>query len=186
VADISVSIPLSVDIRARVAVRLTSQRDEFETFFLDNYDSVLRLLVVMTGSHEQATDATQEAFIRAHARWSRIRSYESPAGWVRRIAINRSRDTYRSDRRRRLRELAHSTGEPSQPSEMVESVTMALVMLEPLSPRQREVASLFYIDDRSVIEISSILGLSEGTVKSHLSEARAALRSAVDRDQVET
>jgi len=180
------SIPLSVDMRARAVVRLTSQRDEFETFFLDNYDSVLRLLVVMTGSHEQATDATQEAFIRAHARWSRVRTYDSPAGWVRRIAINRSRDTFRSDRRRRSRELAQPTTQPSEPSEMVEPLTMALDMLAPLSPRQREVASLFYIDDRSVIEIAHILGLNEGTVKSHLSAARSTLRDAVDRDQVDT
>ncbi len=165
---------------------MTSRRDEFETFFLDNYDGVLRLLIVMTGSREHATDATQEAFIRAHARWSKIRHYDSPAAWVRRIAINRSRDTFRSDRRRRSRELAQPTTELSQPSEAVESLAVALDMLAPLSPRQREVASLFYIDDRSVTEIADILGLSEGTVKSHLSEARSTLRSAVDRKQVET
>ena len=69
---------------------------------------------------------------------------------------------------------------------MVEPLTMALDMLAPLSPRQREVASLFYIDDRSVIEIAHILGLNEGTVKSHLSAARSTLRDAVDRDQVDT
>ena len=50
------------EVYAQFEVRVTSRRDEFESFFLANYDSVLRLLVVMTGSYEQATDATQEAF----------------------------------------------------------------------------------------------------------------------------
>lgn len=165
---------------------MRSRRDEFETFFLDNYDRVLGLLVATTGSHEQARDATQEAFIRAHAQWSKIRTYDSPAGWVRRIAINRSRDNFRSDRRRRTRELAQQTTRQSQPSDVVESLAVALQLLAPLSPRQREVASLFYIDDRSVNEIAGILGLSDGTVKSHLSEARAVLRVSVHRNQVDT
>ncbi len=165
---------------------MTARRDEFESFFLANYDNVLRLLVVMTGSHEQATDATQEAFIRAHARWSRVRNYDSPGAWVRRIAINKSRDTFRSDRRRRSRELAQTHPQPVQPSESVESLTIAHQMLAPLPPRQREVATLFYIDDRSVTEIAQILDLNEGTVKSHLSEARASLRADIDRNSVDT
>jgi len=170
----------------RIEARVTARRDEFESFFLANYDSVLRLLIVMTGSHEQATDATQEAFIRAHARWSRVRNYDSPGAWVRRIAINKSRDTFRADRRRRSRELAHPTREQAPSTESVDSLTIAQQMLAPLPPRQREVATLFYIDDRSVGEIAHILGLNDGTVKSHLSEARASLRTAVDRDSVDT
>ena len=48
--------------------------------------------------------------------------------------------------------------------------------------RQREVATLFYVDDRSVSDIAYILRLNEGTVKFHLSEARDRLRQLVERD----
>jgi RNA polymerase sigma-70 factor (ECF subfamily) len=58
-------------------------------------------------------------------------------------------------------------------------------LLMKLPDRQREVAALFYVDDRSVVEIAGILGLNEGTVKSHLSSARDSLRRLVERDGAE-
>ncbi len=159
--------------------------DEFERFFLANYDAVLRVLVVTTGDRERATDATQEAFIRAYARWSKIRGYESPAGWVRRVALNASRDSFRSDRRRRRREEAMPAVTELPHADGYHATSSAHEMLRILPARQREVATLFYVDDRSVAEIASILQLNEGTVKSHLSDARERLRSVIDRNEAQ-
>lgn len=151
---------------------------EFETFFLAHHDEVLRSLDGMLADHEAAVDATQDAFIRAHARWSTIRTYEAPQAWVRRIAINASRDRMRSERRRRDREVtAHATAEPSPTDRLVADAGVQ-ELLDGLAPRQREVAELFYVKDRSVDEIAEQLGLSPGTVKSQLSEARVRLRRA--------
>ena len=77
---------------------------EFEVFFLEHHDDTLRSLDAILNDHEAAIDATQDAFIKAHARWSVIRTYDAPQAWVRRIAINASRDRLRSERRRRDRE----------------------------------------------------------------------------------
>lgn len=173
----------SVGRRWRVGVNVPTLDDEFERFFLANYDAVLRVLVVTTGDRERAIDATQEAFIRAYARWSKIRGYESPAGWVRRVALNASRDSYRSDRRRRRREEAVPTA--LEAPQGYHSDSSAHEMLQILPDRQREVATLFYVDDRSVAEIASILQLNEGTVKSHLSDARDRLRSVIDRNEAQ-
>ena len=49
-------------------------------------------------------------------------------------------------------------------------------LLGQLAPRQREIAALFYVEDRSVDDIATTLGVSVGTVKSQLSEARQRLR----------
>lgn len=157
--------------------------DEFEQFFLANYEAVLRVLVLTTGDRERATDATQEAFIRAYARWSKIRAYESPAGWVRRVALNASRDSFRSDRRRRRREESLSGQQPR--TDQYHGESSAHELLQTLPDRQREVATLFYVDDRSVAEIASILQVNEGTVKSHLSSARERLREVVDRNEAQ-
>ncbi len=156
--------------------------DEFEQFFLENYQAVLHVLALTTGDHERATDATQEAFIKAYARWSKIRTYDSPAAWVRRVAINASRDALRSDHRRRRREEAQPFGDEPSAADKSTSDANAFRLLGKLSDRQREVATLFYVDDRSVAEIASILGLSEGTVKSHLAAARDRLRGLVEQD----
>jgi RNA polymerase sigma-70 factor, ECF subfamily len=159
----------------RHEVCMTSSDNEFEAFFLANYDAVLRVLVLTTGDRERATDATQEAFIKAYAKWSRIRAYDSPASWVRRVAINSSRDTIRSERRRRRREQATQPVDATQ-SDQYRSESPARDMLLALPKRQREVATLHYVDDRSVNEISRILRLNEGTVKFHLAQARDRLR----------
>ena len=169
--------------RWRLGVNVPTLDDEFERFFLANYDAVLRVLVLTTGDRERATDATQEAFIRAYARWSKIRGYQSPAGWVRRVALNASRDSFRSDRRRRRREEAVPAITETPDRYHVESSAHEILRILP--DRQREVATLFYVDDRSVAEIAAILQVNEGTVKSHLSDARDRLRSVIDRNEAQ-
>jgi RNA polymerase sigma-70 factor (ECF subfamily) len=161
---------------------LMSSDDEFEQFFLAHYDAVLSILVLTTGDRERATDATQEAFIKAYSKWSRIRNYDAPSAWVRRVAINASHDSFRSDRRRRRREQALPSEPLDAQSDRYSSDSTASDLLGVLPTRQREVATLFYVDDCSVAEISSILGLTEGTVKYHLSHARESLRKLLADD----
>lgn len=153
--------------------------DEFERFFATEYDDVLRSVAASTGNRETAVDATQDAFIKAHLHWPVIRAYDSPVAWVRRAAINASRDRERAERRRRGREAAVHTAEIAEERpehEGLEADESAQHLLDQLAPRQREVATMFYVDDRSVDDIASALGLSVGTVKSQLSEARQRLR----------
>ena len=170
----------------RAEGRVTSNDSEFEKFFLANYDAVLRILVLTTGDRERATDATQEAFIKAYGRWTKIRSYDSPASWVRRIAINSCRDSMRSERRRRRREAADQPAVPTSHADQYVSESFARDLLAGLPRRQREVATLFYVDDRSINDIAKILRLNDGTVKFHLSQARDRLRLLLDANETPT
>jgi RNA polymerase sigma-70 factor (ECF subfamily) len=151
---------------------------EFERFFVTQYDSILRALDAATGDHEVAVDATQDAFIKAHTRWSLIRTYEAPDTWVRRVAINVSRDRMRSERRRRNREATHDPSAQLSTTDQFEADANVRALLDQLPQRQREVARLFYVDDHSVDDIARQLGVSSGTVKSYLAEARDRLRHA--------
>jgi RNA polymerase sigma-70 factor (ECF subfamily) len=160
--------------------------DSFERFFLAHYDSIVRSLTMITGDHERASDAAQEAFIKAYARWGSLRSYDLPEAWVRRVAINRCRDTHRSDRRRADRERPDVAPPTSSPADGVVGRTIAVQLVQHLPPRQRTVAVLFYLDDLSIEEIARTLGLRVGTVKFHLSKARHRLREVLLRDGVET
>jgi RNA polymerase sigma factor (sigma-70 family) len=64
--------------------------------------------------------------------------------------------------------------------------TVATDLLRDLPTRQREVATLFYVDDRTVAEIAMILRVNEGTVKYHLSHARDGLRKLLDEGRCES
>jgi RNA polymerase sigma-70 factor (ECF subfamily) len=162
----------------RSAVELEA---EFAAFFAAHHDAVLRSLTSAVGNDDEAAvDATQDAFIKAHARWSTIRTYDKPEAWLRRIAINTSRDRRRSDRQRRGREVAAEAATDSAAYDLdVEHLGADEAVREILSqlpPGQRTVATMYYIDDRSTDDIATALDISAGTVKSQLAEARARLR----------
>ena len=160
--------------------------DCFERFFLANYDSIVRSLTMITGDHERASDAAQEAFIKAYAKWGTLRSFDLPEAWVRRVAINRCRDSHRSDRRRADRERPNLAAPTSSPADGVVGMSLATHLVQHLTPQQRSVAILFYLDDMSIEQIGLTLGLRAGTVKFHLSKARQRLREVLQKEEVET
>ena len=163
---------------------VASAGDSFEQFFTLEHDRVLRSIEALVGNREIAVDATQDAFIKAHLHWKTLSTYDAPAAWVRRAAINASRDQQRSDRRRRDREATVSASDVTRRPDDAEHISAddaTRELLRELSDGQREVATMFYVDDRSVDDIANSLGVSVGTVKSQLSEARQRLRRLVQQ-----
>jgi RNA polymerase sigma-70 factor (ECF subfamily) len=161
---------------------------EFERFFVANFDDLVRSLTAITGDREQAADCVQEAFVKAYARWRRVCRMDSPVTWVRRVAINKSRDTHRSERRRRRREdRVHATPDGPDPGVVPDSADVVagemntIAMLQQLPHRQRSVAALFYLEDAGINEIADSLGISPGAVKFHLNKARGNLRPLVEK-----
>lgn len=73
--------------------------DVSELFELE-YERLVRSLGVAFDP-ESAADAVQEAFIKADRDWSNVGALESPAGWVRRVAVNRLLNGRRNRVRRR-------------------------------------------------------------------------------------
>ena len=67
-----------------------------EDVFEHDYDRLVRALTIVAGDRETAADAVQEAFVRRVRGWDRLATYEDPAGWVRRVALNQIRDHQRS------------------------------------------------------------------------------------------
>ena len=172
-------------VLARTAALVGNQAD-FDDFFSAHYDQLVGSLTAITGDREVATDCVQEAFIQAFARWNRVRRYDKPVTWVRRVAINRSRDTHRSSSRRRRREdrfSHHPLPLAPSPAEQVGSELDLVQLLNKLSPRQRSVAALFYVEDLPIAEIADSLGLSGGTVKFHLNKARQSLQVLLETEE---
>ena len=133
-----------------------------------------------SGDAEQAADAVQEAFVRAHVRWRRLRHYEDPVGWIRRVAINLVRDQHRRSKRKD-RALARLAAVPAAP-EGVPRHDGLDELLDELPPQQRTAVALYYVEDLSVAEIATAMGLADGSVKSHLHDARRRLRTVIGEE----
>jgi RNA polymerase sigma-70 factor (ECF subfamily) len=132
-----------------------------------------------TGNWTDAEDLTQEAFLAAYQRWDEVADYDSPAAFVRRVVANKSVSSFRSKARERLA-LSRLPSPKVVDTEGRDPAFWASVGRLPM--RQRHVIALHYLDDRSVADIASVLGVAEGTVKAHLHAARKALASMLGTD----
>ncbi len=165
---------------------------EFDAFFSQHWAPTVRMLTVATGDAAIAADAAQDAFVRAYARWGRIRRYDAPVAWVRKVALNRCRDLHRSDQRRRHREertamLDGTGGSWEGPPVGLDldhdgDLTQAL---SGLPDRQRTAVALHYVADMSVRDVADAMGISEGAVKFNLHQGRARLAEVLGKDRAE-
>lgn len=154
---------------------------DFEELFEHEYPRLVRALRRVD---DDATDAVQEAFIQAFVRWKRVGKLDDPAGWVRRVAVNRLHNARRSRTRRdsAVEMLAARHAPPSGGPEADHDLRGAVARL---TPQQRVTVALFYGADLSVVEVADAMNLSEGTVKSHLHAARARLRELLTESRHE-
>jgi RNA polymerase sigma-70 factor (ECF subfamily) len=158
--------------------------EEFSAFYAATYQRLLGQLVLLSGDHAEAEDALQEAFARAAVRWRRLRSYEAPEAWVRRVALNLTRMAARR-LRRRTAALLRLGSAPAAAELSAETIDL-LVALRALPVAQRQVLVLHHLVGLPVAEVARELGLPVGTVKTRLARGRRALagRLALDPEEV--
>ncbi|MEV6395777.1 SigE family RNA polymerase sigma factor [Streptomyces sp. NPDC051907] len=150
--------------------------EEFEEFYAHSVKQLVGQVYLMTGDLHEAQDVVQEAFVRGWGRRARLSREAGPEAWIRtvawRLAISRWRRRGRAAEAWHRREGGLPDAAPSP-----DPGTVALVAaLRQLPERQRRVAVLHYVCDLTVAEVAAETGISAGTVKTHLSRARAALR----------
>lgn len=157
---------------------LSAQATDVTTLFNLHYARLVRSLTVICGNSEEAADAVQEAFVKAHLKWRKISTYDDPVGWIRRVAINKVRDGHRSKVRhdRAVERMGHqATLTAEQPA-----IDEVAELLSTLPKQQRAAAAMFYVEQLSVLEIADALEISEGAVKFHLHQARQKLRAHIE------
>jgi len=127
---------------------------------------------------EAAADAVQEAFLAADRRWGRVGALDDPAGWVRRVAINRLLNGRRNRLRRNELLLAIR---PAPADAGLDPMDLDLLAaLRALPRQQRLVICLHHLGGYPVAEVAGYLDIAPGTVKSHLHDARKSLRRTLE------
>jgi DNA-directed RNA polymerase specialized sigma24 family protein len=171
-ASIGMNAETSADPRGRAGVRPGS----FEEFYAGAADSVYRALAVALADAFLAREARDEAMARAYARWDEVMRCANPPGWVFRVGFNWATSWQR--KLRRERPLTDRDGWPGAVPHRVDptdpDLTGALLRL-PVT--QRAVVVCRFLFDLDTAETAEVLAVAEGTVRSRLSRAMAALRT---------
>jgi RNA polymerase sigma-70 factor (ECF subfamily) len=150
------------------------------------YPTILRLM----GSREDARDVLQDAFVRGFERLDQYHGDSSFYTWIYRIAVNLALTRFRKKRPRGMIRLwrprdgrpdvdpvdPSPEADPSFASEQAEREALVAAALEELAPEHRAVIVLKDYDGKRYEEISEILRIPIGTVRSRLHRARAQLR----------
>jgi RNA polymerase sigma-70 factor (ECF subfamily) len=145
----------------------------FEEFYDATYHRLLQQLVLVTGDRGDAEELLQDAYGRAVVRWRRLRDYQAPEAWVRRVALRLATDRARRARRRAAALLwLRPSRSPSV--ELSDDSLDLYQALRGLPPGRRQ-AVVLHLVGLPVEEVASQLNLPVGTVKSRLSRGRAAL-----------
>ena|SRR5579859_3639123 len=166
---------------------------EFASIVANHRPQVFRFLLASTRDVDLAETLTQECFLKAHRNWSGFRGESSPITWLMRIAINLQKDHWRNRRVQFWRKtrtnavdadeasewLASGESSPEQQLLAREQVKRVWQAVDGLSARQKTIFLLRYVEEMEIAEIGHSIGLSEGTVKAHLSRALGRVRRQV-------
>jgi RNA polymerase sigma-70 factor (ECF subfamily) len=165
--------------------------EEFSAVVARHRPQIFRFLLSSTRDVDLAETLTQDCFLKAHRNWSSFRGESSAMTWLMRIAINLQKDHWRNRRMQFWRHTQSNSvaldeasewlpsGERSVEQQLLakERVRQVGKAVEGLSERQRTVFLLRYVEEAELSEIARATGLSEGTVKAHLSRAVARVRA---------
>lgn len=136
---------------------------------------LLAMAYMISGDIQVAQDLAQEAFLRTWVHWSRVRTYDDPRAWTRKVLRNLIVSKSRSDTVRRSRVESPRTVPPPD-----ETHLMLAAALRSLPESQMLAIVLHDGVGMTVPEVAKTLKVPDGTVKSWLSRGRATVALSLD------
>lgn len=151
---------------------------DYSAYYRGRGPALRRTAYLLSGSWHDADDLVQATFVKLYVHWRRIRM-ETVDGYARRVLVN---EFLAGRRRARETPVAQAVDTPAAAGPSIVDRVVLADALATLPPRQRAAVVLRYWEDLSITETAALLGVSAGTVKSHVSRGLAALRLDVALD----
>jgi len=170
--------------RAQVLRAQRGDKQAFGELVTRYQDRIFATLLRMTGSHDDALDLAQDAFVRAYTRLASFRGDSAFYTWLYRIAVNRASEWLRREHRRAPGPGSGSVLLDDRPGpddtaalagERV-LLTALRTALGSLPAIYRSAVVLHDVDGLSHAEIAQVLGCAAGTARARLSRGRRLLR----------
>lgn len=148
--------------------------------YRNHYDDLCRLARSVVRCEQTAHDVTQDAFVlfhRADGRCAPGRELQ----YLRSIVMNTARSRVRREVRERTQVPGVARVAPSPETECVSEIGFRTLLqgLRALPNRQRETMWCRFVLGHSERETAEVLHISAGSVKTHVSRARAAMLSGL-------
>lgn len=178
VIDLELKSSTTVNSKIEVVNFKTLNNDAFTDLIQENKVSLYRLSKGILKSEDDVQDAISETIIKAYSNMDKLKLIDSFKPWIMKILVN---ECYNIIRRHKKVELTDdfTAYEGSYEDRTEDSLMFYINKLE---DEFKSVIILFYYDDISIKDISKVLNISEGTVKSRLSRAKGKLRVMMENN----
>jgi RNA polymerase sigma-70 factor (ECF subfamily) len=178
----------TADLRRLVEFAQQGDREALEALYLLHFDRIYSYLHMSVGNRHDAEDLTTQTFLRMLEAIGRFRWRSAPfSAWLFRIAHNLAMDHFRATKRWQPEEEVPEPEDAEASSaedEALQSIgrRSMLELIENLSHDQQQVLTLKFVFSFSNGEAATILGKTEGAVKSLQHRALTSLQKQVARD----
>jgi RNA polymerase sigma-70 factor (sigma-E family) len=153
--------------------------DALAALHREHYRSLVRLAALLLGDPESSEEVVQDAFVRLQLRWGGLREIDRAPAYLRSAVLNGARSLLR---KRGVRRRYAERRSPVIEARSAETGALAgddhrrvVAALRRLPPRQREALALKFYLDLPEAQIASAMGVSAGSVKTHVHRGLAAL-----------
>lgn len=161
----------------------SGRREAFAALFSQMSPRLFRTALGILGNPHDASDALQEAGLKAYRYFDKLHQAEAGAAWLTRILVNACYDQGR--RRSKLVPTGLEVGQ-EEAGEAPEGIDSEVVeAIQTLPEEQRTTVVLRFFQDLSIPQIAEVMGVPEGTVKSRLFTALGKLRSILRKSREE-
>ena len=174
--------PTAAEVRRLVERAQKGDREALEELYLMHFDRIYSYLQMTVGNRHDAEDLTNQTFVKMIESIERFQWRKVPiSAWLFRIAHNLAMDHFRAHRRWQPEEEPpepEDSAELSAEEEALHSIgrQSMLAMIEGLSKDQQQVLTLKFVFNFPNGDVATILGKTEGAVKSLQHRALASLQ----------
>jgi RNA polymerase sigma-70 factor, ECF subfamily len=174
-------------VRGLVDRAQQGDRSALEDLYLIHFDRIYSYLHVSVGNRHDAEDLTTQTFLKMLEKIGKFRWQSAPfSAWLFRIAHNLAMDHFRATKRWQPEETPpepepdESTSAEAGALESIGRRSM-LELIEDLSPEQQQVLTLKFVFNFANAEAATILGKTEGAIKSLQHRALVTLQKQIEQ-----
>ena len=169
------------EIRLLSQCALADNRDAFGRLVEAYQPRVRRFLLNLTMGEEMLTDdLAQETFIKAYVGIRGFKGLSSFGTWLYRIAYNEFYSQTRKHSEEHVEDISRLGDVSTAASDAIDASMTVQEALTRLNDNERVAITLFYIEDQPLKQVSKIMEMPEGSVKSLIHRGKAKMRQFID------